>query len=117
MEKNFLKFLLSVVEYLQLLNLESLTSYQVSKAILDRNVLLNNLNVITKGLYFNLTCTHNRKAKCVFSKCDQIRITFTEEILNGKLHFLSSELGSGSTKLHERQLQRYFSELKIQKIF
>ena len=25
-----------------------------------------------------------------FSKCDQIRVTFTEEILNGKLHFLCS---------------------------
>ena len=26
-----------------------------------------------------------------FSKCDQIKVTFTEEILNGKPHFLYSE--------------------------
>ena len=26
-----------------------------------------------------------------FSKCDQIKVTFTEEILNGKPHFLCSE--------------------------
>ena len=39
--------------------------------------------------------------KHFFSKCDQIRIfTFTEEILNGKLHFLCSVFYS--TILHER---------------
>ena len=30
-------------------------------------------------------------SKDFFSKCDQILVTFTEEILNGKLHFLCSE--------------------------
>ena len=28
--------------------------------------------------------------KDFFSKCDQIRVTFTEEIINGKFHFLCS---------------------------
>ena len=36
-----------------------------------------------------------KKIKDFFSKCDQILGKFTEEILNGKLHFLCSVFESG----------------------
>ena len=41
--------------------------------------------VITQKMKFSI--------KDFFSKCDQIR-TFTEEILNGKLHFLCSVINA-----------------------
>ena len=34
--------------------------------------------------------------KDFFSKCDQIRNCVTDEIVNGKLHFLSSEYSGGN---------------------
>ena len=50
----------------------------------------------------NNLCNINKSTKDFFSKCDQIRnflVTFTEEILNGKFHFLCSEKGD---KLYSR---------------
>ena len=54
----------------------------------------------TQLIFFGMILTlvsNETSVKDFFSRCDQIRspadlVTFTEEILNGKLHFLCSEL-------------------------
>ena len=75
------------------------TPLVAASEVCSLTLLLTGLKLVTDGSDFSIvsnillqTLTVQKKKfsiKDLFSKCDQI-CTFTEEILNGKLHFLSS---------------------------
>ena len=57
----------------------------------QQNSKLSNYTDIAQKMKFSI--------KDFFSKCDQDLVTFTEEILNGKLHFLCSVMLTLDTRL------------------
>ena len=63
-----------------------------------------------KYIAFILPCTEQKmkfSIKGFFSKCDQIQVTFTEEIFNGKLHFLCRKLRIWSLLLKKSLMENF----------